>query len=61
MSDKPIKPNVFIPIEWPQKDKVVKKVLNKFYNHLPSFLVVTEDIDHEIIEPKQLPESNQSK
>lgn len=53
--DKTFEPNsIFIPVDW-GKQKPLEEILNESYNYFMELL--TEDISHEIVEPKLLPES----
>jgi len=51
--DEPIKPNLFIPIDWSESAKKVtlRSVIDKY---LGKEEVKTEDADFEIIPPKQI-------
>ena len=59
--DEPIRQYVFIPIDWKEKildrtsDVNIEPGLHKYFQ--PVYL--TEDAEFEIIEPKQLPKSNE--
>jgi hypothetical protein len=53
MSEEIKKPNVFVPIDWSKGRKTVtlKSVVDKF---LGGQSVITEDIPHEVVQPKQI-------
>lgn len=58
MNEETNKPySIFIPVDWSKikRQKTLEKILNESYEYVMEIL--TEDITHEIIEPKQIKNS----